>query len=402
MRSWASLALCVVATCSGVDCENDHLSALQTGRPHGKHGHDDLAHQQAVSFGRSGEAVMKAVLADASCPAEQVIRTEEGCRIAATVLDGKKYRFGFALKRRDRPTGCYYFEKHNKVYWNKGNGRTRKFRNPVCKAPAPLESKCARPRCGFWNTDDPQVECPNTIYSCAQNGLIALTFDDDIDIEGNALIGEDGVYGRTMKTSEELYNAGIPATFFVSGAWHESEAKRKESLQYVKTMYKHHHQVATHTQSHKCSVGQWTCPIDEVFAEGELVANLEAWQQEVETETGMTVQGYKATEGSDPRGWFWYRPPFMDMNAKTAEEVGRLGYKVAWLTDDTMDWQGNVTVVEECLDSVVALDSKNSSHIVLQHGRESGKLSQEYWHQLKAEADRNGWRFVTLDECARR
>ncbi|EOD05956.1 hypothetical protein EMIHUDRAFT_219676 [Emiliania huxleyi CCMP1516] len=248
--------------------------------------------------------------------------------------------------------------------------------------------QCATDRCDPFDYEYTKNCCQRTwnpgwdglVTTCKDEGVIALTFDD-------------GFTAGDVITAERLHAAGIVATFFING---DSDinvpgGKLWGSLDAVEGMG---HQVASHTQTHCCIAGNEHCPGKACSAIGSTVSQeLRNLEQEYERNANRSAPG-----GPGQGGFYHLRPPFLDLSESSAAEIVKEGYSIAWLTDDTNDWMGDHCLVYRCLNSIVSQPA-SGSHNVLQHGRNSGDLSAAYWKQFKQAADKNGWKFVTFDQC---
>lgn len=217
------------------------------------------------------------------------------------------------------------------------------------------------------------------VTTCKNDGVIALTIDD-------------GFEPGDVSTAERLYEVGVVATFFVNGdaaAW--GPGKLWSSLDAIEGMG---HQVASHTETHCCLAENPECPGRPCSEIGSSVAQeLRNLEQEYEQNANRPVPGERGNGG-----FYHLRPPFLDLSEASAAEIVRQGYSIAWVTDDTKDFEGDNCQVYRCLNSLVSQPARGS-HNVLQHGRNAGDLPEGYWREFKRVADENGWKFVTFDEC---
>ncbi|KAM0200029.1 hypothetical protein ACHAPA_009653 [Fusarium lateritium] len=196
------------------------------------------------------------------------------------------------------------------------------------------------------------------IYSCTQEGTVALTFDD-------------GPYVHTDSVLDQLAIVGFKATFFVNGYNIGNIADYKST---VNRMVDEGHQVASHTYGHPDLVGLQDFDIEQQMS---LLNN----------ELSLLI-------GKSP---VYMRPPYFSFNDETLRVLGQLGYKVVIADIDTNDWQFSSRGVEGPLDAYYT-GLRNGGSIVLMHDVHQNTVDNILPLIIQATVE-SGKRAVTVGEC---
>ena len=134
--------------------------------------------------------------------------------------------------------------------------------------------------------DGPQLDVLGQVKSCAQNGSIALTFDD-------------GPSANTGAILDILKQYGMKATFFIIGR------NIKNYPNDFQRIYNEGHQIACHTYHH-----MWLLNVTAQYVQSEITL----WENEV-APYNMTLQKY-------------FRAPHGAMDSVSYQAVVSMGYKV--------------------------------------------------------------------------
>src|SRR5262245_25358465 len=189
--------------------------------------------------------------------------------------------------------------------------------------------------------------------------VVALTFDAGANADGVA------------KILSTLRTAGVPATFFLTGAWtRQFPAQARDlGIQFP---------VGNHTDTHPHLT---TLPDDQVRAQV------------------LTTQSAVATATRyDPRPLF--RFPFGESDARTLRIVNSLGYTSIRWTVDTLGWKG--TSGGQSVDTVVArvVNAVTPGEIVLMHvgsnPDDGSTLDADALPRVISELRARGYSFVTV------
>lgn len=141
--------------------------------------------------------------------------------------------------------------------------------------------------------------------------------------------------GNAASILDLLKARGISATFGITGHWAE------ENPDLTKRMAAEGHTFINHTYHHPSLTGFATKKPP--LSAGEIKAELDATEEVVHRLTGATTKP-------------WFRPPYMDMDARSIRAVADDGYPlIAMHTIDSLGWQGLAVdkLVERCLSKAV-------------------------------------------------
>ncbi|KAF4996696.1 hypothetical protein FGRMN_4354 [Fusarium graminum] len=196
------------------------------------------------------------------------------------------------------------------------------------------------------------------IYSCTQEGTIALTFDD-------------GPFVYTDSVLDQLAAVGFKATFFVNGYNLGNIADFQST---VTRMVDEGHQIGSHTYGHPNLVGL----------------------QDFDIEQQMSLLGNELSYmiGKYP---VYMRPPYFSFNEHTLQVLGQLGYKVIIADIDTNDWRYSSGGVEPSLASFNS-GLSNGDSIVLMHDVHQNTVDN-ILPLIISQTLQSGKRAVTVGEC---
>jgi peptidoglycan/xylan/chitin deacetylase (PgdA/CDA1 family) len=196
------------------------------------------------------------------------------------------------------------------------------------------------------------------IYSCTQEGTVALSFDD-------------GPFVYTDSVLDQLAAVGFKATFFINGYNIGNIADYQPT---VSRMVDEGHQVASHTYGHPDLAGLQDSDIEQQMS---LLDN----------EISLII-------GKSP---VYMRPPYFSFTDQTLRVLGQLGYKVIIADIDTNDWQFSSGGVEAPLDAYYT-GLNNGGSIVLMHDVHQNTVENILPLIIKATLE-SGRRAVTVGEC---
>ena len=133
-----------------------------------------------------------------------------------------------------------------------------------------------------------------------------------------------------------LRQAGVRATFFLTGAW------AKENPAGVKAIIADGHEIANHSNSH---------PDFTTISDAEIVEELQTTEEIIQKIAGRTTKPY-------------FRPPFGARDRRVLAAAWSAGYRAVYWTIDSGDWREDATV-----DGVVnkILSSANNGAIFIEH-----------------------------------
>ncbi|KAF4972199.1 hypothetical protein FSARC_1181 [Fusarium sarcochroum] len=207
--------------------------------------------------------------------------------------------------------------------------------------------------------DKRQVSAGIAIYSCTQEGTVALTFDD-------------GPFAYTESVLDQLATAGFKATFFLNGMNLGNIADYQST---VSRMVDEGHQVASHTYGHPNLAG-----LDDF---------------EVEQQMSLLSNEFSNILGKYP---VYMRPPYFSFSDRTLQVLGKLGYKVIIADIDTNDWlHPSIGDVGPSLESYKA-GLENGGSIVLMHDVHINTV-ENILPQIIQATRRSGRKAVTVGEC---
>ncbi|KAM0343743.1 hypothetical protein ACHAPU_008168 [Fusarium lateritium] len=213
------------------------------------------------------------------------------------------------------------------------------------------------------------------IYSCTQEGTIALTFDD-------------GPFVYTDSVLDQLAAVGFKATFFVNGYNIGNIADYQST---VTRMIDEGHQIASHTYVTIATDTSTRKLMSRSYGHPNLVG-----LQDFDIEQQMSLLGNEISSliGKYP---VYMRPPYFSFNDHTLQVLGQLGYKVIIADIDTNDWRYSSGGVEP---SLAAFNSglNNGGSIVLMHDVHQNTVDNILPLVIR-ETLRNGKRAVTVGEC---
>ncbi|KAF5023772.1 hypothetical protein F66182_4165 [Fusarium sp. NRRL 66182] len=197
------------------------------------------------------------------------------------------------------------------------------------------------------------------IYSCTQEGTIALTFDD-------------GPFVYTDSVLDQLAAAGFKATFFLNGY---NIGNIADYASTVNRMIDEGHQVASHTYGHPDLAG-----LDDF---------------DVEQQMSLLSNEFSNMIGKYPT---YMRPPYFSFSDRTLAVMGRLGYKVIIADIDTDDWRySSFGGVELSIESYTG-GLNNGGSIVLMHDVHQNTV-QNILPRIIQATRRSGKKAVTVGEC---
>ncbi|KAF2457666.1 chitin deacetylase [Lineolata rhizophorae] len=195
------------------------------------------------------------------------------------------------------------------------------------------------------------------IQSCAEPGVLALTYDD-------------GPYTNTKALVDILTEAGAKATFFPTGTLYGCIYDRADSVQYA---YDAGMQIGSHTWTHP-HVGQMGAQQlrDEMTRlEGALV----------------DIIGVKPT---------YMRPPYLETGGSMPQVMTELGYRIVVNDIDSGDWNGYSPQQSE--QQFQMAGAQGNGHIPLMHETyDTTVFTLTPW--LIDWASQNNLRLVTVAEC---
>ncbi len=193
--------------------------------------------------------------------------------------------------------------------------------------------------------------------------VVALTFDAGGNNAGVAPIMQD------------LINAGVPATFFLTGRWTEvypADAKRIAAT----------YDIGNHTYSHPRLTDLTDAQVRDQVTHAEAVI--------------------KATTGHDPHPLF--RFPYGSTNARVLADVHALGYGGIRWTVDTLGWEGRSQGQSEATVLQRVLNGLQPGEIVLMHvgaANDGTTLDASALPSVIRELNARGYRFVLVSNYAR-
>ena len=207
----------------------------------------------------------------------------------------------------------------------------------------------------------------SVIYSCVNNGDIALTFDD-------------GPYIYTPHLLDVLAQYNVKATFFLVGSNGNGDIdKVTQWSDIVKRTYNEGHQIASHTWSHPdLTTLSSAARRDEMYKTEAALVN---------------ILGFFPT---------YMRPPYLAFDSASGADMADLGYHVISTNLDTKDYANDspelIVNAERTFDEYTASDPRSSSYIVLNHDvhRETAYTLAEYEIQRLTS---RGYRAVTVGQC---
>ncbi|KAL9587759.1 MAG: hypothetical protein Q9212_000051 [Teloschistes hypoglaucus] len=212
-----------------------------------------------------------------------------------------------------------------------------------------------------------QVTYDNDIYDCAQNNVVALTYDD-------------GPYLYTSQLLDILKSYGFKATFFMTGN-NLHKGPIDETAPYpdlIKRMVAEGHQVASHTWSH--------------YSLSNIPSDVRK-QQMVKNERAIAnIIGKYPT---------YMRPPYSQCNQASGcwADMKALGYHRVYFDLDTQDYlnpntiQNSKNIVKQILATPGTTDYLSIQHDIVQQSVTN--LTYYYFDLIK----NKGWKGVTAGEC---
>jgi peptidoglycan/xylan/chitin deacetylase (PgdA/CDA1 family) len=190
--------------------------------------------------------------------------------------------------------------------------------------------------------------------------VVALTFDAGANSAG------------LPKILQGLANAGVPASFFLTGNWAAANPGG------VSAIVAAGHRVGNHSMTHPGFTG---LPDDGIAAE-----------------MRGAEQAILAT-GADPKPFF--RFPFGERDARTIAAVNNLGYVPVRWTVDTLGWKGTSGGITAQIVADRALSALRPGEIVLMHigsnPDDGTTLDADALPQIIDRVRQAGYSFVTLD-----
>lgn len=208
------------------------------------------------------------------------------------------------------------------------------------------------------------------IYSCYQNGVIALTFDD-------------GPTSYTNDLLNLLARYGAKATFFVNGNNNGVDLMHDCATGYpavIKRMRAEGHQIASHTYRH---------------------ADLDTLSEaDFKQEIYYNEQSINAITGIFP---VYIRPPYLNCGATCQSRLANLGYHVIQTDLDTQDWANDspalIQNAKNNFDAVLNGKRPNTfSALPLTHDNHYYTVYSLAEYMLQRMA-REGYRGVTVGTC---
>jgi peptidoglycan/xylan/chitin deacetylase (PgdA/CDA1 family) len=190
--------------------------------------------------------------------------------------------------------------------------------------------------------------------------VVALTFD-----AGANSAGLPGIL-------QGLANAGVPASFFLTGSWAAANPAG------VSSIVASGHRVGNHSMTHPGFAG---------LSDAGIASEVQAAEQAI------------LASGADPRPFF--RFPFGERDARTIAAVNNLGYVPVRWTVDTLGWKGTSggITAQQVADRVLA--ALRPGEIVLMHigsnPDDGSTLDADALPQIIGRVRAAGYSFVTLD-----
>jgi peptidoglycan/xylan/chitin deacetylase (PgdA/CDA1 family) len=199
-----------------------------------------------------------------------------------------------------------------------------------------------------------------TLMTCQQAGLIALTFDDGITRNTQALL--------TILEQEK-----VKATFFIVGET-LMEKKGLPTLQQIKGQG---HFIANHTWTHLNLTK---------------LSDQKLTQELLETQSGIDSL-------YDVKPKRYLRPPYGGLNQHSYDKATALGFKVVLWNFDSRDWESRRSrdsIWIKYQKALEAADPIKDSFIILLHER---KVTLALLADIIQLGREKGFKFVTMDEC---
>jgi peptidoglycan/xylan/chitin deacetylase (PgdA/CDA1 family) len=193
--------------------------------------------------------------------------------------------------------------------------------------------------------------------------VVALTFDAG---------GNNAGVGPIM---QELTNAGVPATFFLTGRW--TEVYPADAKMIAAT-----YGIGNHTYSHPRLTDLTDAEVRDQVTHAEAVI--------------------KATAGHDPHPLF--RFPYGSTNARVLADVHALGYRGIRWTVDTLGWKGRSQGQSDATVLQRVVNGLQPGEIVLMHvgaANDGTPLDANALPAVIRELRARGYRFVLVSDYAR-
>ena len=169
---------------------------------------------------------------------------------------------------------------------------------------------------------------------------------------------------KTKTILDTLDQYGIKATFFLCGVWVRAYPDM------VKEIAARGHEIGNHSMTHP--------HMNRISAE-QIRTELSSLDDEIEKLTGKRTKLFRA--------------PFGEYNDTVVSTVRDMGYEAVQWNIDTVDWKEGRTA-ETILNAV--LPKLSSGSIILSHN--NGFAIETYLPQLIEQAQKEGYRFVTISE----
>ncbi|KAJ4291218.1 hypothetical protein N0V88_006215 [Collariella sp. IMI 366227] len=195
------------------------------------------------------------------------------------------------------------------------------------------------------------------IQKCSNPGMLALAYDD-------------GPYQYTSQLVDILDNAGVKATFFMTGTLYGCIYNQAAA---VKKAYNSGHQIASHSWTH----GHM----------GSMSAD------QVRTEMAKLEQALVNIIGKKPA---FVRPPYLETSGQFLPVMRSMGYKVVTNDVDSGDW--NNKTPQQSQQAFQQAGAGGNGHISLMHETYQSTV-QTLTPWLINWAKQNKLRLVTVAEC---
>ncbi|GKT51642.1 chitin deacetylase ARB_04768 [Colletotrichum spaethianum] len=204
-----------------------------------------------------------------------------------------------------------------------------------------------------------------TISTCTQPGLVALTFDD-------------GPFTFTQQLLDTLAANDVKATFFVNGN-NFANIEEAPNPDTIIRMKNEGHLIGSHTYSH---------PDLSTLSSADRISQMTQLEDATRRIAGFAPK--------------YVRPPFLSCDDACLSDMAGLGYHVIDTSLDTKDYENDTPetthISAEKFDNELSTDAAANSYIVLSHDVHQQtvvSLVQKMIDTLKA----RGYRAVTVGEC---
>eukprot|EP00756_Hemistasia_phaeocysticola_P019779 Hpha_TRINITY_DN15680_c3_g6::TRINITY_DN15680_c3_g6_i3::g.99988::m.99988 len=234
-----------------------------------------------------------------------------------------------------------------------------------CKFPYPPEGPAFIPSL--------TVQHPAVYWRCKKPGQLALTYDDGPHWTG------------TTPVLDKLRSLGVRATFFLNGGNIDAQ-----TCEFVKQTFLDGHEIASHTKEH-------------LSLKGHSAATIGAFLEAQVDENERLINECLAQLPSKPKMLKYIRPPYLDLDELSANELHARGYKIIQINLDTDDWRSTMdtdAMVQRFKDSMPHAKGQTgwgNSFIALQH--DTLAKTEPAIQPAVEWALQQGYEIVTMTEC---